>query len=342
MMDNINDNFTLSDAINGPLLAAAFGVEMIGGLITNTFVLILTASHLKTWKQPTTIFLSNMLLNNLVVGVCIIPFAIITAAVGEWIFGRTEEEKETVCQVVGCIFTFSILTATESLVLLSFDRFFFITKSFQYKKYMTVNKALIIVTLSWVLAVFISMLPFLGFGVHEFSSGIGLCVPGWKGQTGYAIFSFIVLCIFIGSIIVTSIWTLCFTRKHIKKTTRRTSIGGEESNPRQERKVIGVFGMLIIVHLLCYAPIVSFGLIEAFINVLTPTAYAVAFFILFLLITLIPLVQSFFRSDIRSTIVKGSMTIIAFTKRYRRTTPRQISSVEMIRPSTPRTSSSSI
>uniref|UniRef100_A0A1X7TIR5 G-protein coupled receptors family 1 profile domain-containing protein n=2 Tax=Amphimedon queenslandica TaxID=400682 RepID=A0A1X7TIR5_AMPQE len=116
-MDNINDNFTLSDVINGPLLAAMFGTEMIGGLITNSLVLILTASHLKTWKQPTTIFLSNMLLNNLVIGICIIPFAIITAAVGEWIFGRTEDEKETVCQVVRCIFTFSILTATESLVL---------------------------------------------------------------------------------------------------------------------------------------------------------------------------------------------------------------------------------
>ncbi|XP_011407162.2 PREDICTED: trace amine-associated receptor 13c-like [Amphimedon queenslandica] len=341
MMDNINDNFTLSDVINGPLLAAAFATEMIGGLITNSLVLILTASHLKTWKQPTTIFLSNMLLNNLVIGICIIPFAIITAAVGEWIFGRTEKEKETVCQVVGCIFTFTILTATESLVLLSFDRFFFITKSFQYNKYMTVNKALVIVSLSWALAVFLSILPFLGFGVHEFLSGVGLCVAGWNGQTAYAIVSFLVLCIFIGSIIVTSIWTLCFTRKHIKKTAIRTSIGAERSNHTQERKVIGVFGMLIIVHLLCYAPIISFGLVESFINVLTPTAYAVAVFILFLLITLIPLVQSFFRSDIRTAIVKGSMTVIAFTKRCR-TTPHQISTVEMIRPSTPITSSSSI
>ena len=37
-----NDNFTLSEEINGILLAAVIGLEAVVGLITNFFVLILT------------------------------------------------------------------------------------------------------------------------------------------------------------------------------------------------------------------------------------------------------------------------------------------------------------
>ena len=37
-----NDNFTLSEEINGPLIAAVIGLEAVVGLIANYFVLILT------------------------------------------------------------------------------------------------------------------------------------------------------------------------------------------------------------------------------------------------------------------------------------------------------------
>ena len=309
----VHDNFTLSDEINGPLLAAVICIEMIGGLITNSFVLILTACHLKTWKQPTTIFLSNMLLNNLIVNLFLMPFHLITAAVGEWIFGSTYEQREIVCQIVGCLFIFSILTATESLALLSFDRFFFITKALEYKRYMTVTKALLIVAVSWLLAAFMSASPFYGIGAFEFTP-YGMCVPGYRGQIGYTISTFIIALILVGSITVTSIWTVCFIRKYFRNTGTQTLSAG---NPyaAQERRVIGLFGMLIIVHMLCYSPIVSFALIEIFTNALPPTAYAVAIVFLLLLTTLIPLVQSFFRRDIRDAIVKGSKTIIAFIKK---------------------------
>ena len=310
---DVHDNFTLSDEINGPLLAAVICIEMIGGLITNSFVLILTACHLKTWKQPTTIFLSNMLLNNLIFNLFLVPFNLITAAVGEWIFGSTYEQREIVCQIVGYLFVFCILTATESLALLSFDRFFFITKALEYKRYMTVTKALLIVAVSWLLAAFMSALPFYGFGVFEFAT-YGMCTPGFRDQIGYVISAFIVISILVGSITVTSIWTMCFIRKYFRNTGTQTLSAG---NPyaAQERRVIGLFGMLIIVHMLCYSPIVSFALIEIFTNALPPTAYAVAIVFLLLLTTLIPLVQSFFRRDIKDAIVKGSKTIIAFIKR---------------------------
>ena len=146
------------------------------------------------------------------------PFSVITAASGEWIFGSTVNQKESVCQFAGCIYSYSTFVATKSLVLVSFDRFFFIVKALQYKKFMTVNKAVIIVAVTWILAAILSILPLLGFGVYEFSSSFGTCVTGWLGQTGYSIFMSLVISILVGSIIVTSIWTLCFTRKYLRDT----------------------------------------------------------------------------------------------------------------------------
>ena len=301
-----NNNFTLSEDINGPLLAAVIVIEMLAGLITNSFVLILTAYNLKNWKQPSTIFLTNMLLNNLVVTLLVMPFPIITAASGEWIFGSTKKQKYSVCQFTACLFTYSLFTALESLVLVSFDRFFFIVTALQYKKYMTVNKAVIIVAASWILAVFMSILPLLGFGAYEFAYSYGTCVPGWEGQAGYSIFVFLGILALVGSIIVTSIWTLCFTRKYLKNTaTGPVTTDTQRSNvyASQQRRIIGLFGTLILVHLLCYTPAASIALIGLF-TIIPPVPYAVTFVVLLLLNSFIPLVQSFFRRDIKEVVMK--------------------------------------
>ena len=305
---DLNNNFTLSEDINGPLLAAVIGIEMLAGLITNSFVLIVTFCYLKDWKQPSNIFLTNMLLNNLVIILLVMPFSIITAASGEWIFGSTVNQKESVCQFAACLLSYGFFVATESLVLVSFDQFFYIVKALQYDKYMTVNKAVIIVAVSWILAAILSILPLLKFGVYEFSNSFGTCIPGWEGQIGHSIFTFLVILILVVSIIVTTIWTLCFTRKYLKDKATGPILtqGSNHVYASQQRRIIGLFGMLILVHLLSYTP----GLIVIIISLFTALpseAYAVIFILYLLLTSLVPLVQSFFRRDIKEAIGKIKM-----------------------------------
>ena len=303
---DLNNNFTLSDGINGPLLAAVILIEVLAGLITNSFVLIMTFCFIKNWKQPSTIFLTNMLLNNLVITLLVMPFSIITAASGEWIFGSTVKQKESVCEFAACLFAYSFYTEIESLVLVSFDRFFFIVKALQYKKYMTVNKAVIIVAASWILAAFISILPLLGFGASEFAFSFATCIPGWEGQTGYSIFSFLTISGFVSSIIVTSMWTLCFTRKYLRnKATSAVYTSAVRQNlyASQQKKFVGLFGMLIVVHLLCYIPALLIVFIGLF-TLIPSVPYAIALVFYLLLTSLIPLVQSFFRRDIREAVLK--------------------------------------
>ena len=304
---DLNNSFTLSEDINGPLLAAVIGLEMLAGLITNSFVLILTC-YLKDWKQPAIIFLTNMLLNNLVIILLVMPFSVITAASGEWIFGSTVNQKESVCQFAACLFSYSFLVTRMNLMLVSFDRFFFIVKALQYDKYMTVNKAVIIVAVSWILAAFLSILPLLEFGAYHFKDSCATCVPLLEGKTGYAILRFLINSILVVSIIVTSIWTLCFTRKYLRNTATGpipTDTQGNHVYVSQQRRINRLFGMLILVHLLCYTPATAFEVAQLFTD--TPSVIETAVFLLYLLLTsLIPLVQFFFRRNIRETVIKCS------------------------------------
>ena len=309
---DMSSNFTPNEDTDRPILAAVIGMGMVAGLITNAFVLILTFCFIKNWKQPAIIFLTNMLLNNLVIILLVMPFSFITAASGEWIFGSTADQKESVCQFAALLFSYSFLASLESLVLVSFDRFFFIVKALQYDKYMTVNKAVIIVAVSWILAAILSILPLLGFGVYEFAYSFGTCIPGGEGQTGYSIFMSLVILILVGSIIVTTIWTLCFTRKYLrdKATGPVPTQSSNHVYASQQRRIIGLFGMLILVHLLCYTP--SWILEVAGLFTMIPSAtYTTAYVLYLLLAILIPLVQSVFRQDIREAIAKCGKSVHA-------------------------------
>ena len=293
-------NFTLSEDINGPLLATAIGIEMVAGFFTNSFVLILTLCYLKAWKQPSNIFLTNMSLNYLIIVILLLPVSVITCATGEWIYGSTLSQKVIVCQAIGYIFSYCFLVVTESLALLSFDRFFFIVKALQYKKYMTVNKAVIIVAASWILAAFMSTPPLYGFGSFEFSQNNGICVPTVKDQLGFAIYGFIVVLTLIASIVVTSIWTYCYTRKYLKRRNDRKKYTNSVYIS-QKRRLIGLFGLLIALHVLCYSLLIIFVILDPFVPV-SPRLYAASAVFTWLMMVLSPMAQSYFRHDIRNCV----------------------------------------
>ena len=296
-----HDNFTLSDDINGPLLAAVIGIEMLVGLIANSLVLILTLCYLRTWKQPSNIFLINMLLINLATALFVMPFSFITCATGEWIFGSTWSQKVAACNFTAYINFYCFVAVIESLTLLSFDRFFFIVKALQYKKYMTGRKAIMIVAASWILAAIMVSPPLYGFGKFEFAYSYGTCIPGFKKEVGFSMYTFIVGLSFIMSVIVTSTWTYCYTRKYFKKRNDRRNIIGNSLYLSQERKLIGLFGMLIIIHLLCYSLILTAAAVESF-SPLPPILYAASFSMLMLITVLSPMAQAYFRYDIRNLV----------------------------------------
>ena len=141
-------NFTLSEDINGPLLAAGLAIQMTGALIANTVIFITTLLQSKSLKLPSTVLFTSLIIIHFVMAVFYMPFWLITAATGEWIFGRTAEQKEGTCKFVGFILWYSILVISMTLAAISVDRFLFIVKPQFYKQFMRPKVAVTLVVIS--------------------------------------------------------------------------------------------------------------------------------------------------------------------------------------------------
>ena len=304
-----NFNFTLSEDINGPLLAAVIGIEMVAGLLTNSFVLILTLCYLKAWKQPSNIFLTNMLLCNLFTAIFVMPLNIISLASGGWIFGVTVKQKVITCGFAAYMYWNSVLLITLSLMLLSFDRFFYIVHALRYRQHMTSIKAVVVVAISWVVAALLNMTPFFGFGDFRFLESYAGCSPIWEGEMGFVIYTLIIFVLIIGSIIVTSLWTFCYTHSFLRKrkdkavnfftsSARKNSL---EVYASARRKLIGLFGILMFIHIFCYLPGILTAIVVLFID-LPKEVYASSYVLFLCITTLSPLAQSYFRGDVRKSI----------------------------------------
>ena len=292
-----NFNFTLSEYLNGPVLSACFALVMVIALVANLFVIIVTFCYQNSLKQPSTIFLTSLLLADLVVVVCVMSFSVIATGSGGWIFGQSVEEKHGVCQFAGYMFWYSILLVTATLTILSIDRFLSIVKPFIHKQYMKPHTAVITIVIAWIICAILNTTPLYGFGKFTYVADHGTCAPIWLEQNFYILFFLIIFIILIGIIVVTSVWTCCFTRRFLQQNQMLTD---NNIYVNRNRRIIGIFGSLLLVCALGFGP----GLLTAFIRVFTHVHYIslISIFSFYFLTIANPLVQSFFRPDVRDTV----------------------------------------
>ena len=294
-----NDNFTLSEDINGPVLSAFLALVMVVGFVTNLFVIIVTFCHPKLLKRPSTIFMTSLLLADLVVVVFVLPFSVIATASGGWIFGESVEEKHGVCQFAGYMYWYSVLLISVTLAILSFDRFLCIVKPFVHKRYMKPHTAVIIVVIAWIVLAILNTTPFYGFGKIVYYESPGTCGPSWSKQPLYLAFVLVIFIILIGIIMVTSIWTCCFTRRFLQKKQQQSQ-AYSNIYISNNRRVIGIFGSLLLVCAFGFVPGTVGGAIYIFIDI-----HYVIIIVVFCFYSITignPLVQSLFRPDVRDTV----------------------------------------
>ena len=292
------ENFTIGEDINGPLLASALAVQMVGALIANAVVLIATTCQWKSLKLPSTMFFTSLVIAHLVMAVLFMPFYMISAATGEWIFGRTTQQKTATCSFVGYIFWYSVIVIFMTLATISFDRFLFIVKPHRYKQFMRPKVAVALIISIWIVAALLNSTPFFGLGRFGYAS-YGCCVPEWENQLGYVIYMFLLSLTIVCVIVVTSVWTYCFTRKFIQE---HSQLADSSVYVSRKRRLIGIFGAMLIAYVVCFAP----GFIVAILSQmfdLKAEAYATALS-LFMTVTIInPIIQSYFRPDVNKAVI---------------------------------------
>ena len=294
-MDILEDNFTLSEDINGPVLSAFYALVMVAGFAANLFVIIVTFCHPRSLKKPSTIFLTNLLLADLVADVFVLPFCVIATASSGWIFGESVEEKHGVCQFAGFMYWYSILIVTSSLAIVSFDRFLSIVKPLVHKQYMKPHTVVIIVVIAWITLAILNTTPMYGFGKFYYDSDEGTCTPALFGEPFYLVFMAIIFLIILGIIVVTSIWTCLFTRRYLQRRHSRKNIYVSNN-----RRVIGIFSSLLLVYILTFGPAVLISFTRFVVYI--PHTSIISIFCFYSITIANPLVQSFFRPDVRDTV----------------------------------------
>ena len=317
-----NHNFTLNEDIIGPALTVAVGIEFVLSLVTNSFVLLFTFIHCKTLKQPSIIFLTNFVFANLLMTLLVMPFTITTASAGEWVFGRTIEQKDGVCQFQGFVFAFGIQLSTLTLAVISIDRFLFIVKPFLHKRLMKTWVAFLVVVSVWILAGLINVPPYFGLGQYAFGQFTATCVQVWVGHRDFLAYFCLIFIIVTVVIIVTTLWTFCFTRNFIKRTHITSPSPTDAHNEqtivqkhlytKRMRKVIGIFGLLLIITVLTYVPAIITGITGVAIgsdNIPAPilTVVIISFFVNSVAN---PVIQVYFRRDMSEFLVHTCQRIM--------------------------------
>ena len=162
------------------MLSAFVALVMVTEFVANLFVIIVTFCHPKLFKKPSTIFLTSLLLADLVLVVFVMPFSVISTASGEWIFGQSNEQKYGVCQFVGFMLWYSVLLVTATLAIVSFDRFLSIVKPCIHKQYMKPHAAVIIIVIAWIICAVLNTTPFYGLGKFLYADDEGTCGPSGR------------------------------------------------------------------------------------------------------------------------------------------------------------------
>lgn len=314
-----NENFTISPSISGPAIAVFVSIEMVAALLINSSLLAIIFLHPKPRsmiKAPSNIYLTSMLLVNLLASLTVMLFMVIATASGEWILGNSLQSKVGSCKFAGFMFWYVSLLLVIILTIISVDRWLFIVKSRIYKRIMTAPVAITVVIVSWLLAAALNTTPLYGFGAFAYSSSPGSCFPVWKDQRAYLGFFVVIYFVLLSIVMGTSIWTFCFSRKFIRRMSMHNidaSSGAAGVYTFRWRKLIGIFGTLSIVYAVCFTP----ALLYLMLRLITPIPSEIlpAVFIFFFLFTVLsPLVQSFFRKDIKDVLIDFLAKTPLYTK----------------------------
>ena len=305
-------NFTFTGDFSTAAVAAVLSVEMILALIANGIVLLITITQRTSWKQSSTIFFTSLILAHLVMNILYLPFTIIAFAAGEWVFGETNKEKTATCFFAAFIFWYCILIILMTLAAISFDRFLFIVKPHLHKRFMRPWVALMVTVIIWLMAALCSATPFFGLGDFAYHIRVGSCIPVWI-TLSFIAYTLVLVAVLLSIIIVTSVWTFCFTRRFINELSNSNVYASKK------KRLFGIFGAMSLVYIVCFLPSVIMLVLFSFV-VTVPQEYNVTCFVCFLFVTIAnPIVQSCFRPEVKDALHSLYQRMSGFANSLRET-----------------------
>ena len=138
------------------IISLLFAIIIIGTLLGNTLV-CMAVSIVKKLRSPSNLLIVSLAVADMLVALLVMPFAALLEIRGRWDLGKAYCITWTSMDVLLC--TASIL----NLCMISVDRYFVITRPFQYAMKRTPKRMAIMIVGVWVASALISIPPLFGW-----------------------------------------------------------------------------------------------------------------------------------------------------------------------------------
>lgn len=138
------------------VIAIILGILIIGTLIGNSLV-CMSVAIVKRLQSPSNLLIVSLAVADLCVGIMVMPMGAVLTIYGSWIMGNIVCDMWTTVDVFLC--TSSIL----NLCAISVDRYFVITKPFEYAMKRTPKRMGIMILMVWTLSAVVSIPPVFGW-----------------------------------------------------------------------------------------------------------------------------------------------------------------------------------
>ena len=208
---------------------------MIVAAVANGFVCRCILAH-RSLRTITNSFIFNLAATDFLLSVLCMPFALVSAILGIWVFGKV------MCVLTGLLLSVLCIASILTLVLVAIDRYLAICRPLKYCTIITRQKSVIMLVYIWLQAALCAILPLLGWGQgYTFVKEECICRPEFgkpSVDNGYTIFLFVACFVGPFSIIAfTYVSILCtarrqFRRVHHVRITVAANIDVQQSTSR--------------------------------------------------------------------------------------------------------------
>ncbi|EDO37009.1 predicted protein, partial [Nematostella vectensis] len=269
---------------------------------------IMRNKHLR--KRTTNIFIVNLSVSNSFIALFIIPLSY------RGVVHRNCTYGNVFCTVNGMLCITLLVASVATLCCISVDRYFAVVRPMKYKNNFTVKRALLMLLVTWLLAMFCGSLPLTGWTEYSYHPITMSCSPNWQTQCGYYVFMLVVgFGIPMAVLVLTYGLIFSAIRKHDRRvstwsaTLPKATLGIPLSTGSRKRKIsykIAKTGlMLFLVFFLSWGPYFMVNNCGSGGYVTPRWLYRLAMWMVFLSCPVNPLVYAYSSKHIRDAFKRG-------------------------------------
>ncbi|XP_062858001.1 trace amine-associated receptor 13c-like [Trichomycterus rosablanca] len=281
------------------LLALAMAVTILGN-----FVVIISIAHFKQLHTPTNILVMSLALVDLLMGLIVMPFAMIRSVNGCWYYGKS------FCFVHLTFDMFLTCASIFHLICIATDRYEAVCRPLQYPTTITIAVALLMAALSWTISAVYSLSVMLSRTNDLISSSSCLGNCSFLINALWAVLSSLLAYVLPCCVMILLYAKIFFiSRKHARKMeaaaqTRTNMILHKISQKvKHENKAARTLGIVVGAFNLCWMPCFLTSVVDSLFNFSTPpVVYDVFVWLGYINSTLNPIIYGLFYPWFRKTL----------------------------------------